>query len=79
MTAKPAKAKLNWVKSSRSLATGACVELAAAGECIALRDSKNPSVAPLLFTRTEMGPFVFAAKRGEFDCLLDHTEGKQQH
>lgn len=60
----------DWVKSSRSMATGACLELAAAGEYIALRDSKNPGVAPFLFTRIELDAFLYGAKRGEFDHLL---------
>ena len=60
-----------WVKSSRSMATGACVELGTTGDLVALRDSKNPSVAPFLFTRVEMDAFLDAAKQGEFDHLLD--------
>ena len=62
--------RLDWIKSSRSMATGACVELAAVGDQIALRDSKNPDANPLLITRLELDAFLDGAKRGEFDHLL---------
>jgi Domain of unknown function (DUF397) len=61
---------LDWVKSSRSLATGACLEFATVGNLIALRDSKNPDVAPFLFTRAEIDAFLHGAKQGEFDHLV---------
>lgn len=70
MTNEPAGAGLDWIKSSLSISSGACVELAVAGDRIALRDSKNPAVAPFLFTRVEIGAFLDGAKRGEFDHLL---------
>lgn len=41
-----------WRKSSRSTADGSngnCVEIAYAGSGVAVRDSKNPSVAVLTF------------------------------
>jgi hypothetical protein len=66
----PVSDRLNWVKSNRSMATGACIELAATGDLIALRDSKNPAATPLLFTRTEIDAFLHGAKQGEFDHLL---------
>lgn len=71
MIDKPTDAGLDWLKSSLSIATGACVELAVAGSYIALRDSKNPAADPFLFTRAEMTAFLQGAKRGEFDDLLD--------
>lgn len=37
-------APLKWIKASKSIFGGACVELASAGAVILLRDSKNPSV-----------------------------------
>ena len=70
MSDMPAHAGLDWIKSSLSMASGACVELALAGDRVALRDSKNPTVAPLLFTRAEISAFLYGAKRGEFDRLL---------
>ena len=60
----------NWIKSSRSMAANACVELAQAGELIAVRDSKTPAVAPFHYTRAEFEAFLYGAKHGEFDHLL---------
>jgi hypothetical protein len=65
-----APGKLVWVKASRSYGIGECVELAADGDMIALRDSKNPAVPYLRFTRSEMAAFLDGARRGEFDHLL---------
>jgi Domain of unknown function (DUF397) len=67
----PAGDDLEWVKSSLSVASGACVELAITGSLIALRDSKNPGVDPFFFSRTEMDAFLRGAKAGEFDHFLD--------
>lgn len=67
---KPAGDTLAWVKSSRSVAVNACVELAKDGDLIALRDSKNPEVAPFRYTHAEFEAFLYGAKRGEFDHLL---------
>lgn len=61
---------IGWTKSSRSISTGACVEVAAVGDLIAVRDSKNPTVAPLFYTLAEFDAFLFGVKRGEFDHLL---------
>jgi hypothetical protein len=33
---------LNWRKATRSISNGACVEVAATGEAVAIRDSKDP-------------------------------------
>jgi hypothetical protein len=60
---------LDWVKASRSYGHGECVELAADGEMIRLRDSKDPATH-LLFTRREIEAFVDGARRGEFDHLI---------
>jgi hypothetical protein len=70
MTDQPADADLDWVKSSLSIATGACVELAMAGDLVALRDSKSRTTAPFYFTRLEMRAFLEGAKRGEFDHVV---------
>lgn len=61
---------VDWMKSSRSISTGACVEVAAVGNLIAVRDSKNPAAAPLYYTLTEFDAFLFGVKQGEFDHLL---------
>jgi Domain of unknown function (DUF397) len=62
-----------WIKSSRSMAANACIELTRAGEFIALRDSKNPGIAPLYYTCAEFDAFLDGAKRGEFDHLLGNA------
>jgi hypothetical protein len=63
------KSGLAWIKASRSVGANACVELARAGDMIALRDSKNPAIQ-LFYTRTEIAAFLDGAKRGEFDHLV---------
>lgn len=60
---------LRWIKASRSLGHGECVELAADCEMIHLRDSKDPAVH-LHFTRGEIAAFIDGARRGEFDGLI---------
>jgi Domain of unknown function (DUF397) len=65
----PALPQLNWIKSRRSYSIGECVELAADGDLIRLRDSKDPAVH-LNFTRGELAAFLDGARRGEFDHLL---------
>lgn len=67
----PAGGGLAWVKSSHSVAANACVELARAGDLVALRDSKNPEIAPFLFTHAEFAAFLGGAKCGEFDHFVD--------
>jgi hypothetical protein len=61
---------LKWIKSSLSISSGACVELAASGDLIALRDSKNPDLAPFYYSHAEISAFLQAAKQGEFDHLV---------
>lgn len=61
---------LTWTKATASSDQGACVELAAAPDgWIALRDSKNPDVPPLMYTRRELAAFIDGARKGEFDHL----------
>ncbi|MGI5127587.1 DUF397 domain-containing protein [Pseudonocardia sp. CA-107938] len=61
---------LQWRKSKVSQSNGSCVELAALPSgMIAVRDSKDPAGATLIFTRAEMRAWVEGARAGEFDDL----------
>ena len=60
--------RARWIKSSRSApGCGNRVEVAFAGEAIAVRDSANPSGPALVFTAAEWHAFVGGAKDGEFE------------
>jgi Domain of unknown function (DUF397) len=62
-----------WHKSSRSGLNGGtdqCVEVAALGDGgIAVRDSKRPGGAVLVFTSAELTAWVSGVKTGEFNDL----------
>jgi hypothetical protein len=61
-------ANATWRKSSRSGSQGACVEVARLGDgSVAVRDSKDPGGAVLVFTPAEWDAFIGGAKDGEFD------------
>ncbi|MBB2945102.1 DUF397 domain-containing protein [Actinoplanes sp. CA-015351] len=54
-----------WRKSSRC-ATSTCVEVAKVDDQYLIRDSKNPEVTPLSFTKAEWEAFVSGVNAGEF-------------
>ncbi|MQA76643.1 MAG: DUF397 domain-containing protein [Solirubrobacterales bacterium] len=56
-----------WFKSSLSTESDKCVEVAHVEGHIAVRDSKDPAGAALIFTREEWRAFIGGARRGEFD------------
>jgi hypothetical protein len=58
-----------WRKSSFSVSTTNCVELADAGADIYIRDSKHPEQDHLTFTRAELAALVSAARAGELDDM----------
>jgi hypothetical protein len=61
-----------WIMSSRSTGNGgSCVEARRHDGQIEVRNSKNPSAGSVLFTAEEWDSFLFGAKRGEFDLLLN--------
>ncbi len=61
---------LHWFKSSFS-AAGNCVEVAhLPSGGVAVRDSKDQSKAPHVYTRGEWEAFLAGAKNGEFDLPL---------
>lgn len=59
-----------WIKSSFSGAMGNCVELAADGDEILLRNSNQPDQPPIRFTRAEIQAFLAGVRSGEFDGLV---------
>ncbi|MDT0549743.1 MULTISPECIES: DUF397 domain-containing protein [Streptomyces] len=62
---------LSWLKSSFSDSGGNnCVEVAADGSHIAIRESAEPN-AVLITDRTALRAFVLGVKDGRFDPLLD--------
>ncbi|PKK12023.1 DUF397 domain-containing protein [Thermomonospora sp. CIF 1] len=61
-------ASVAWRKSRRSYNGGAnCVEVADAGQGIAVRDSKDPDGGRLVFSRGQWRVFAERVKGGEFD------------
>lgn len=61
--------RISWIRSSFSNGNGGnnCVEIAFLGETVVVRDSKNPTGPPLVFTLAEWTAFLAGAHAGEFD------------
>jgi Domain of unknown function (DUF397) len=58
---------LAWRKSARSVANGACVEVAPATGTIVVRDSVNPAGARISYSTRTWQAFLADAKTGTFD------------
>ncbi len=60
---------LAWRKSVRSGYQGNCVELAVAGENVAVRNSRDPHGTVLAFPAAGVAAFLTSIKNGELDDL----------
>lgn len=60
---------LTW-RRSLSCSNGACVEVAASGPMIFIKDSKAPAGPVLSYTAAEFREFIAGAKNGDFDDLI---------
>lgn len=69
MTAMGPASQLAWRKALRSVGNGACVEVAANGTGLAVRDSKDPDGPVLTCSGDAWQEFVRRAKDGQFDGL----------
>ena len=59
--------RVMWRKSRHSGQLGCCVEAAALDNGhVAMRNSRDPNGAALIFTRNEMAAFLASAKNDEF-------------
>lgn len=66
----PALGSVDWRKSSASIGTSNCAEIAAVGRQVAIRQNTDPTGPALLMRREEFAGFVAAARAGEYDDLL---------
>lgn len=57
---------ITWRKSTASGHNGNCVEIAAVGDSIVIRNSRSPFGSVLSFTRQEWGAFLKAVNNGDF-------------
>jgi hypothetical protein len=71
--------RTDYYRTASCCASGACVEVAAlTGGRVAVRDSKDRSKPPHVFTQDEWDAFVAGVKAGEFDQAR-LTTTPQQH
>jgi hypothetical protein len=61
--------RLLW-RTARKSSNSGCVEVAPAGDLVAVRDSKDRSGPVLFYTPVEWEAFLDGAKKGEFDDLI---------
>ena len=61
----------DWRKSRYSGKLGNCVELAAVGARVAVRNSRFPDDPALLLSRAQLGSLLAEVKAGGFDDLLE--------
>jgi hypothetical protein len=59
--------KATWRKSTRSGGNGDCVEVAITDEGVAVRDTKDRTKNPHIYTHSEWTAFIAGVKDGEFD------------
>jgi hypothetical protein len=59
---------MQWRKSS--FTSTSCVEVAVAGESIAVRNSNQPDAGTLMFTPAEMSAWIRGVQAGEFNDLV---------
>jgi hypothetical protein len=67
MLSESERSELTWSKAQRSTHNGQCVEIASAAGRVAIRDSKDPDGAILVYTQAEFSAFLEGARNGEFD------------
>ncbi|MEW2620854.1 DUF397 domain-containing protein [Streptomyces sp. NPDC048106] len=60
---------VRWIKASRSDGLNECVEVAKAGENVAVRNSRDPEGPALILTRGEWAAFEDGMLKGEFRAV----------
>jgi hypothetical protein len=58
---------LNWRKGSRSQSGGECVEVAASGPAVLIRDSRAPAAGMLALGAAQWRTLVRAVRNGDLD------------